>query len=150
MSRSRLWVVLVAVAVVAVVAMVVSRRAPEGPGVGHGSGPVASDTVDDQVVAFVYDTLVLQAAQGASRACPMPTRQASGLLKVKTELGRVVLVGWTYRRPPEGWSEESQRCVADAFSTLAGTPGFKVPAGREYELDVDLTFPPPQGVGAER
>jgi hypothetical protein len=139
---------LLALAVLAAVALAVGLalrgRPAEGPERGHGVGPVASDVQDDRVVDYVYDSLVVQVALDAARRCPMPSRKVSGILKVRTQEGQVVLDEWRWKTPPPGWPEESQRCAEAAFKGVIGQPPtFKVPPGREYELDVELTFPPP-------
>jgi hypothetical protein len=140
-------IALVVVVVGAIAAGLVLQRCSDGAGPsgqGHGSGPVASDALDDAIVGYVYDTMVLKAAQDVARRCAMPTRKVSGLLKVKTESGVIELVGWTWRTPPPGWTPESQRCVEASFTGVTEQPPrLKVPAGREYELDAEVTFPPP-------
>jgi hypothetical protein len=106
--------------------------------------PVAPDELDDQLVSFVYENLVRQAANDTARRCPMPNRQVSGLLKVSTREGVVVLEGWRWKTEPPGWTQDSRQCAESIFKEQSGAPiGVKVPAGREYELDVELTYPPP-------
>jgi hypothetical protein len=105
---------------------------------------VAIEPLDDRIVAFVYDSLVVKAASETARRCPIPTRKVSGLLKVSTREGLVLVEGWTWKTPPAGWSEEAKRCAERILEQASGAPeGVKVPGGREYELDVELTYPPP-------
>jgi hypothetical protein len=141
LKRKPLLIVLAAVIAVVIGAAVALRgKRPDAP----AASPVAIEPLDDRIVAFVYDSLVVKAATDTARRCPMPTRKVSGLLKVSTREGLVQVDGWQWKAPPPGWSEESKRCAEGILKEASGAPvGVKVPGGREYELDVELTYPPP-------
>jgi len=107
-----------------------------------GEGP---DALDDQIVDYVYDTMLPPWAATVVDECNLPSRAIKGLLQVKTKGGAIALTRWKWVEEPPNWGDAAKRCFEARLVGRSSTPPatrLGVPEGREYEVDLDLTIPP--------
>jgi hypothetical protein len=106
------------------------------------AAPAPEDREDKAIIDFVLDEMVPRAAIAGAKACALPSRDFVGVLRVKTADGGIVFSKLDANALPTGWKEETSACIDGAFVGYQQRPaGLQVPPGREYEVDVQITFP---------